>query len=415
MNWVAEWIIALSVLALIASAFFSTAEVAIFSIRPDTLATLRKRKDPRVGWIEEIHQQPRKYLVVILLGNVLANAVVALGAVFLCHRFFSGGVWLPIMITVGSLLFLGELLPKAIGTLKVRFIAPNLVGTLRTLERIARPVASCLDRLSQNWTSRLIPHNIKQPPHGLTEEEYITMLDVGTREGTLRPAERRLIERTLFLANCNLRELMTPRSEMGCLDVEMELPEMKNRASQLKHRRLPIYSGSPDSVIGVLNVRNFLLQPEADPIAFIEPPAFVPETMTALELLKNFLRGPQRMAMVVDEFGGVEGLITLEDIVEEVFGEIQDEYDNEASAWEELEPSVFLVRGSAHLPEVSRLLNLDLEADGIDTLGGWLTDRMGALPKVGEMLDYRGISFQVEAMQRLRVGNVLVRDQRRKR
>ncbi len=414
MTWVVEAIIAITALSLLASAFFSTAEVAIFSIRSDILQALHKRKDPRVAWIEEIHQQPRKYLVAILLGNVLSNAVVTLGVVFLCDRFLAANIWISILVTVTLLLVLGELVPKALGTLRVRSIAPFFAGTLRRMEQLARPFTSHLDRLAQQWSGRFMSRTT-QPLHGLTDEEYITMLDIGTREGTLRPAERRLIERTILLANRNLRELMTPRSEMGALDVELDLPEMKQRAAQLQHRRIPIYSGSPDSVIGVLNARNFLLQPEADPIAFIDPPAFVPETMTALELLKNFLRGPQRMAMVVDEFGGVEGLITLEDIVEEVFGEIQDEYDQEPPAWEELEPQVYLIRGRAHLPEVSRLLNIPMEADGIDTLGGWLTDRMGALPKVGEDLEYRGVKFQVEAMQRLRVGNVLVRDMRRKR
>lgn len=417
MSFLATGIALVSLLALLASALFSAAEVAIFSVRAQTLKSLREQKEPRAEWIAEVLAQPRRFLSAILLGNVVSNAIVACGLTLLCHKIaFNGGwcaQWAPLLASVGLLLIFGELLPKAVATQRVTATALGMVGWLRALERLARPLTVLMDRLAQQWTIRITPFSAR-PIHGLTEDEYVTMLDVGTREGALRPSERRLIERTLHLANRNLRELMTPRSEMCCLDEEMNLDEMKARAAAMRHRRLPICSGSPDSVLGILNAKRFLLEPEADMIACIEPPAFVPETMTALELLKNFLRGPQRMAMVVDEFGGVEGLITLEDIVEEVFGEIYDEYDDASPSWEEIEAGVFVARGSAHLPEVSKWLGVDIEADGIDTLGGWITDRLGAMPRVGDRCSYRGYSFQVEKMQRLRVETLLVRNERKK-
>lgn len=406
-----------SAIALLASALFSAAEVAIFSIRAPALKALRAH-DPRRGeWIAEILAQPRRFLVSILLGNVVANAVVACGLTFYFHRMDfmpSTPPWLlPMAGTVGLLLFFGELLPKAVASLKGPAIALLLVGPFRRLEILMRPLTAQLDRISQRWASLLAPASL-QPLHGLTEDEYVTMLDVGTKEGALRPSERRLIERAVRLAGRNLRELMTPRSEMCCLDMDTDLEEIKRRASAMKHRRLPLYSESPDSILGALNVRRLMLQKEADVFACIETTGHVPETMSALELFKNFLRGPQRMAMVVDEFGGVEGLITLEDLVEEVFGEIYDEYDDATPDWEEIEPSLFLVKGSAHLPAVSQWLGLELDAEGVDTLGGWITDRLGALPRVGEKVALGGFSFQVERMQRLRVGAVLVRDEKRR-
>jgi CBS domain containing-hemolysin-like protein len=253
-----------------------------------------------------------------------------------------------------------------------------------------------------------------RPQLGLTEDEYLTMLDVSTQEGTLRPAERRLIERTLALADHRLRELMVPRSEMRCLDAEMDLESMKAQARSMQHRRLPIFSDSLDSIVGVLNVKRLLVNPEADVIDCIEPAGFVPETMVALELLKSFLRGPQRLAIVVDEFGGVEGLITLEDILEEVFGEIYDEYDAALLSWEEIEPGTFLVHGQTRLTEISAWLKVRLKAEGVDTLGGWLADRLGALPRVGDRVVWRGYSFQVEKMNRLVVDRLLLRNERRK-
>ena len=208
---------------------------------------------------------------------------------------------------------------------------------------------------------------------------------------------------------------MTPRNEMCCLDAEMDLSLMKTKAAAMQHRRLPIYSGSLDSIVGILNVRRFLVEPEADLIACIEPPAFVPETMSALELLKNFLRGSQRMAIVLDEFGGVEGLVTVEDLVEEIFGEIYDEYDEVLPIYQSLGSHQFLIRGTARLSAVSHLLKIDLEADGIDTLGGWLTDKIGAIPRVGDNYSFGGYKFHIEKMLRWRAETVLVHDERRKK
>jgi putative hemolysin len=415
MNGLMVTFIAISFVALLSSAFFSTAEVAIFSLRRKMLKTLQEKKDPRSDAIQEVLRRPRRFVITIWIGNVLSNSVFALAVTLLWYRFYSHenmvGWWIPMVSVILLLLFFGELIPKAIATRAGTFIALNIVGLLRNAERQIRPLSVILDKLSQQWVNRIVPPTMR-PVHGLTEDEYLTMLDVSTKQGTLRSSERRLIERTLQLADRNLRELMTPRNDMNCLDVELDFEEMKVKAAQLRHRRLPLYSDSPDSIVGILNVRRFLLEAEADIIACVEPPAFVPETMTALELLKAFMRGPQRMAMVVDEFGGVEGLVTLEDIVEEVFGEIYDEYDDASEDWTEISPKVFSIRGTAHLPKLSRWLGVDLEAEGIDTLGGWITDRLGAIPKEGDSVSLDGLTFQVNRMQRWRVGSVILKDER---
>jgi putative hemolysin len=412
----------IALLTLVASALFSAAEVAIFSIRSSKLKSLKEHQGPKGDWINEVLAKPRKFLVTIFFGNIFANAALALSIAWICNLYRSDlslgvGIYdwlLPMLISIGALLFVGELVPKAIATQRGVPIALLLVGWLRILEKQLRPLVGLFDRISQQWITRLTPSNVR-PAAGLTEDEYLTMLDIGTREGTLRTAERRLIERTIHLANRNIRELMTPRSEMCCVDVELSLDEMKHEAAKYKHRRLPIYAESYDSIVGILNTRCFLGQPDADMMAWIEPTSFVPETMMALELLKNFIRSRQHMAMVVDEFGGVEGLITLEDILEEVFGEIYDEYDEELRSWEEMGAHVFKVHGFAHLEDISEKLGTDLEADGIDTIGGWITDRLGTMPRIGDRINFGGYCFLVEKMKRLRVASVLIWPEKKRR
>jgi putative hemolysin len=410
-------LLGLVLLALVASAMFSAAEVAIFSIRPASLKSLKEKNVPGAEMVAEVLAKPRKFLVTILFGNIFSNAALALSIVLVYDLMYpdaNQSNWMISMtLTLVGLLFFGELLPKAFATQKGVGIALRLVGPLRSFEKIFRPFISLFDRISQQWITRLTPSSIR-PATGLTEDEYMTILDIGTREGTLRPTERRLIEKTIYLANRNIRELMTPRREMRSVNVELSLDEMKREAAKYKHRRLPIYTENVDSIVGILNTKCFMGQPDADMMAWIEPPSFVPETMMALELLKNFIRSRQHMAMVVDEFGGVEGLITLEDIVEEVFGEIYDEYDETVATWEEMGANVFKIHGFAHLEEVSEKLNLDLEADGIDTLGGWITDQLGTIPRTGDRVNFGGYCFLVEKMRKLRVWSVLVWQEKRK-
>lgn len=322
--------------------------------------------------------------------------------------------WLAPAVAGSLLLVLGDLVPKALVRHGVSLPNPRWLDLISRASEAARPFFNLMDAIAARWVRRFVPRAGRALP-GLTEEEYLTLLDVGTREGALRPSERRLIEQAILLGERNLREMMTPRTQIRFVDVGWDLARMREQAVAARHRRLPICDGSLDSIVGILNVRRFLLKTEPDPIACFEPAAFVPETMSALELLKSFLRGPQRLAIVLDEFGGVDGLITMEDVVEEVFGEISDEFDDEPTPWEEIEEGTLLARGNAPLRRVSERLGVKLRAEGVDTLGGWITDRIGAIPRPGDVCSFGGLAFQVEKVNRNRVETVLVRDERRRR
>jgi CBS domain containing-hemolysin-like protein len=407
-----------SLMALFASAFFSAVEAAVFAARPAQLRGFHQKYPREVDAIMEVLIQPRKYLNTILFGNALSSALFVLGITLLSLGVYSkpseSGWWISIVVSSGLLILLGEFVPKALARRNETAVALGAVLYLKQIQKRWGPFLDYFDRRVQEWLIRLIPSSVRMIK-GLSEEEYLTMLEAGLQEGALEPAERRLLERVLRLSHRNLRELMTPRSEILGLDVGMEIEEMKSKASAYRHRRLPIFNGSPDSPVGILNAKKFLLQPDLDLMDCIEPISAVPETMPAAELLKNFLRGPQRMALVLDEFGGVEGLITIENLLEEIFGEMFDEYDDEPPSWQEIEPGLFVVSGAAHLPEVSERLGVTLEAKGVDTVGGWFMEHLGALPRVGDNVHYRHLAFQVEKMHRLRVVTVLVRDLKRRK
>jgi putative hemolysin len=403
--------------SLVISAVFSAAEVAIFSLRGQALKTLRLEHPHTSDQVVEILGKPRKFLVTLLLGIVFSNTLFVYCVTLLFFELHPGwrsvDLWKPIVGSVGVLIFFAELLPKAVGGQRGSLIAIKLARFLRWAEAFCRPFVSLFDRISQLWVMRLIPSALK-PVRGLSEQEYLTILDVGAREGAIRPLEKSLIERTLGLGNRNIRELMIPRAEMKCVNMDLSLAQMREVAAQCKHRRLPIYSENLDSIVGVLNVKCFLVVEETDMMAWIEPASFVPETMTALELFKNFVRTRQHMAMVVDEFGGVEGLITIEDIVEEIFGELYDEYDEDAPLWTETGSKAYKFQGAAPLSGVAEQLGIPLETEGVDTLGGWMMDRLGALPRVGDRCEAGGYTFLVEKMRRLRIGTILVWKEKKK-
>ncbi|MDD2709433.1 MAG: hemolysin family protein [Verrucomicrobiae bacterium] len=404
--------------ALAVSSLFSAAEVAIFSIHLPALRNLQQINADKAALLQKILSSPRRFLAAILLGNTLANATAVCGIILIWRTIMpdtSGWQhWIPAFLAVILLLLVGEILPKAVARQKTARFAFFTVRWICGIEALFHPLTARGQRLSEKIASRFTPSALRIH-QGITEEEYTTMLDVGAREGALRSAERQFIERAISLADRCLRELMVPRIAMRCVDAELDLETMKAQAAALRRRRLPIFSESLDSIVGILNTRRLLLQPEMDVIECIEPAAFVPETMPAIDLLHNFLRSHQRMAIVLDEFGGVEGLITLEDLAEEVFGKITDEYDLDWPDWEPVEPGVFITRGRTPLWRIREWLRVDLEAEGVDTLGGWLAEKLGALPRVGDTVASGPCTFHVERVNRHCVDTILVRDRRKKR
>ena len=405
------------VAALLVSALCSAGHAAVLAMGKRELDSIAGASAHAAEWIAGMQGRPERLSRVNGLTSLIAMIVAAPGLTALGQAWLPTGIgsswWAPLVVTTALVIFAGDLLPRGLAARWPARLTLLTGPPLRGLERLLGPGVDLFEKVSNQCVSQFAPASVV-PMQTHSDREYLTMLDIGTKEGSLRPSEKHLIERTLELADRNLRELMTPRNDMCCLDLEMDLNEMKVQAMTMRHRRLPIHDGSLDSIVGVLNVRKLYLEPDVDLMMCVEPPSFVPETMTALQLLKSFLRGSHRMAMVVDEFGGVEGLVTLEDVVEEVFGEIYDEWDIESPSWEKLEKGVYRIRGFAHLADVSRLLGVELEADGIDTLGGWVTDQIGAIPRTGDRISSGPYAFQVEKVNRLRVASVLVFHERRR-
>ncbi len=389
-----------------ASFFFALAESALFALGKWQAAQLAERFPKQGGVVARLLQEPSELLATIVLGNTLANGlVVAFG---LEEALF--GEW-PLAATIGGLLavvLLGcEMLPK---TLAVR--APELWAL-----RVARPMAFLqglmgpLHRVVQ-WFNNLMLQGVLsraiRPQAVLTDEEYRELLDLAYQHGTLAQGERELILEIIGLEQKTAAQVMTPRAQMACIPDDLSVEEMIAAARQHKHRRLPMYDGTPDTIAGVLNTKVLLLDPQADLADAIEFPSFVPESMNALQLLKALQRQPRGMAMVMDEFGGTAGLVTMEDILEEMVGEIRNEGEAQGFVMEKLGAGRWRVNGTMGLDDFRREYPELGDVPEVETMGGLFVLQHESVPAAGEALHFRGLKLTAHAVDDRRVLEVLV-------
>jgi CBS domain containing-hemolysin-like protein len=205
-----------------------------------------------------------------------------------------------------------------------------------------------------------------------------------------------------------VKEIMTPRVDMQCVEDTLDRDQMAAALRQIKHRRVPIIHDTPDTVEGILNVKDFLIDPMRDLDAVVELPNFVPETMAVAQLLKNFRKQEHPVAIVVDEYGGTQGMVTLEDILEEIVGEIEDEFDAPELLVQKLEDGRFLLNGKASLDLVNEQCGLLLQAEDVETIAGWFIAQLGSLPREGQQITVGPLRLTARKVSRNRIREVLL-------
>jgi len=393
---IAEIAALIALLAL--SAFFSGTETALFSLSRLQLRRLRQEHPQRGQIISELLDQPQRLLSTILLGNTIVNvaaAIVGYSILTAVSHERAEALAVPVM-TLLVLLF-GEVTPKTIVirhperfALLLARLTQWAIASTATLRRAAEAVSGwlvhCIERLPY-FASRKVRDSAP------TEDEYRTLLSMSERAGVVRREERDMVNKILALENMPVKEVMTPRVDMQCVEDTLPPEQMVEAVRKIKHRRVPIIHDSPDTVEGILNVKEFLINPHRELDEVVELPNFVPDTMSAAKLLKSFRKQEHPVAIVVDEYGGTQGMVTLEDILEEIVGEIEDEFDTSEIMIQKLDAHRYLINGKARLELVNEQCTLSLSALDVDTIAGWMIAQLGSLPKDGEQV---------------RVGNVLV-------
>src|SRR5438876_908005 len=372
MTPVALGIVLVATAALIfVSALFSGLETALFSLRPHQLRRLEQNHPGLVNFVQLFRDKPRRVLNVLLLGDGLVKVPLVVLCLFLLWRGPLAGhlpQWVAAILIFAIVILLCDLVPKLIALAAPyrlstvgAFVLQASVGLLDRVGRILESVSTAIVDL-------LTPQRLRTRAR-LSDEELETLVEIGEEEGTLHEAEGEMIQEIIKLGDKTAKDCMTPRVETFALADELTNEQAIAQLKEKRYRRVPVYADTPDNVVGIIDVKLFLLDSSEHYTESLLAPSFVPETMRALDLLKLFLTHPQSLAIVVDEFGGTEGIITMSDIVEEILSDAVPL--GEASLYiEPLEKGKFLVSGNARLDDLSEHLGFELEAAGIDTMGG---------------------------------------------
>jgi putative hemolysin len=389
-----------------ASFYFALAESALFSLGKWRTQQLAEEADELGREVVQLLEAPQDLLATIVLGNTLANAGIVAIALWMGLT-GEWSIWVSVVLALGLILVAGEVLPKTLAVRAPERWAPRLVRSVLVFKKLTLPLRAVAQKTNTMILRAVIPKTWL-PQAALTDDEYQELVEMAYQQGTLARNERDLILQIIRLDRRTAQEVMKPRAQTACIPDDLSIEEMIAAARRHKHRRLPVYDETPDTIVGILNTRILLLNPEADLDEAIEFPSFVPETMNLLQLFRSFQRQQRGLAVVLDEFGGTAGVVTMEDILEEVVGEIRGEGEPEGFALTKIGESRWRVNGAMRIEDFRREYPDIGETPGIDTIGGLLTFQLGVVPVLGESAVFRGLRITAIAVDERRVREVLI-------
>ena len=392
------------------SAFFSGSETALFSLTREELRDLERKGSSAGQAIVALRRRPRRLLAAVLLGNMAVNVLffsVSYQIAAAMHR-GSSAVAATVM-GVGSLVVLivcGEVAPKGVAVGRPMRLARLSALPLLVFSRVVRPITWALEAISRGIVGPIT--------RGAGRESYVNpeelkmLIRMSEAQGVIDRDARSMLSEVVELSEIMVREVMVPRVDMVMFDVNDPREAFLDLVRRTRHKHIPVYDGSIDEVVGIVAACDAFLDRGSDLRELARPAAFVPETKTVESMLKQFREERRHLAIVVDEYGGTAGLITLEDIVEEVVGEIEDEFDTPAEPVRRIDDRTYSLAGNLGTRVWNDLFEMPLDSPEFDTVGGFVTSLLGHVPREGETAAYQGLTFFVEGVRRRRIERVRV-------
>lgn len=397
-------------LLLLNSAFLSGSETSLFSLSQPTLRFYRAASDTRLNLIAHLMKKPRDVLVTILILNVFSNLLVqnTVSTLFSAFPNWLLKVGIPLLLT----LLVGEVLPKSIALPNNEAIAYRVAPFIATASRWLRPIRNPLT-VATSWISRFLFFFLSEEKE-ISADELRHVLKTSRESGILLPEESDLIGGTLDLQRASVKELMRPREEILFYNVQDPLEKLSTLFVDLEISRVPVCEGNLEKVLGILSLPRYFfhreqVQNSKDLHAILKKPFYVPETTRAWSLLKNLRERGENLAIVVDEYGSISGLITQEDLIETVVGEITDRRD-EKDLYTRASSDVIIASGKLELAEFEKIFQVSLESkEHPVTLGGWLIEQLGDIPPTGAKYATDQFLFYILAAEPNRIRRIYVR------
>jgi len=389
-----------------ASFFFALAETALFSLSKWQVRQLGVNNGRAGVLAVRLLAEPQDLLATMVLGNTFANAgMLAVGL------WMALGEHWPLVVSVAGIflitLLVGEVLPKTFAVRRPEVWSLRVARPLAWLHRITRPLHQLAQRLNRALLAAIIPPSVK-PPVTLTDADYKELVEFAFQQGNLAQSARDIILQIVNLDRRTVKDVMRPRGQMTAIPDNLTVEEMISAARKSRHRRLPMYDETPDTIVGILNTRVLLLDPNVDLSEAIEFPSFVPETMNLLQLFKSLQRQRRGMAIVLDEFGGVSGLVTMEDILAQLVGKFHRRVESDGFVMEKRGTGQWRVSGTMRLDDFRREYPELGDVAGIETMGGVLLKCLDVVPAAGESASFRGLKLTAYVVDERRVKELLV-------
>ncbi|WP_336025582.1 hemolysin family protein [Halobellus salinisoli] len=400
---------AVAILFLIAlSAFFSSSEIAMFSLAKHRVDSLVEDNVPRAETVSELKSNPHRLLVTILVGNNIVNIAMSSIATAIVGIYFDPGTAVlasTFGITTLVLLF-GESAPKSYAVENTESWALRIARPLKYSEYALLPLVVVFDYLTRVINKVTGGRSAIETSY-ITRDEIQDLIQTGEREGVIEEEEREMLDRIFRFNQTIAKEVMTPRLDMTAVPKDATLDEAIETCVQSDHERVPVYDGNLDNIIGIVTIRDLVREKHygtgtASLTDLVQPTLHVPESKNVDELLTEIQDNRLRMVIVIDEFGTTEGLVTLEDMVEEIVGDILE--DDEEESFEYVDDREMLVRGEVNIDEVNEELGLELpEGEEFETLAGFIFNRAGRLVEEGEEITFDGITIRIEQVDNTRI------------
>ncbi|HOA40938.1 MAG: hemolysin family protein [Halanaerobiales bacterium] len=410
------------------NAFFAATEIALISLNDNKIRYMAEEGNKKASLLIKILGEPSKFLATIQIGITLAGF---LASAFAADTFAGplvelikktnlpisetvlknvSVILITIILSYFTLVF-GELVPKRLAMKKAESISFFVVTPLRALSTITSPFVKLLT-VSTNFIVRLFGIDPAAEEEMVTEEEIRMLVDVGEEKGAIDESEKEMINNIFEFDNKVVSDIMTHRTEIVGIPTSASIKDIIEIVKSAKFTRYPVYEDNIDDIIGILNIKD-LIQLTEDRNQFdlnqiIRQPYYVPASKKADELFRELQSTKTHMAVAIDEYGGTAGIVTIEDLLEEIVGNIFDEYDVEEKEFEKIDDNTFIINGVASLDRVTEFLKVDLPIDDYDTLSGFLIGQLGRIPEAGEtpVVEYDEIIFKVEEIEEKRIAKV---------
>lgn len=403
-NWIELILIILGVMG---SAFFSSSETALTSLNVFKIRQMEENGVENSSLVRRLTDDIGKVLTTILIGNNIVNIVTTtVATIFFTDLLGSSGAVVSTIILTLTILIFGEVTPKNIATSSSEKLALKVAKPIKFFDFILKPLSFFLQAITNFLTKIIIGEN-SQKGDLVTEEDLKTIVDVSEEQGVINDQESEIINNVFEFGDSDVEDIMTARTNMEAIAVDMEDKELKDFLKNCKHSRIPVYGKSIDNIIGILHMKDIVAFIAEDKDLNIEemvrPAFYVYDNMHIFDLFKSMRGENVSLAIVIDEYGGTSGIVTIEDIVEELVGEIEDEYDTHLETILKINDKEYLVDPSIHINDFNDYFDTDIEQIKNDSIGGYLIDNLGRIPKLGDTIEVSGIKMSVLQIDRYKL------------